>query len=241
MHFLLFLIQSEMCEEWMCFPRKANEGQKGMEILLLIEFDSPESTFPNERSFHSFFLPRNRRSTECLLDPEQRNLFSGFRVSMPFIPSFHYHSSCPDVKIVFPTNLIHYRFKLLDPGSEVNIQVVQTSSLLFIIKASMHSKCVTNEHFLLSFHFPFSNVGMKQSKQTLDKLQTLVSAEGRFRNMREALHRCDPPCIPYLGMYLADLTFIEEGTPNYTEEGQLLNFSKMRMVIITSLQFYYFF
>ena len=50
--------------------------------------------------------------------------------------------------------------------------------------------------------------------------------------MREALHRCDPPCIPYLGMYLADLTFIEEGTPNYTEEGQLLNFSKMRMVII---------
>lgn len=47
--------------------------------------------------------------------------------------------------------------------------------------------------------------------------------------MREALHRSDPPCIPYLGMYLTDLSFIEEGTPDFTTDG-LLNFSKMRMV-----------
>jgi len=70
----------------------------------------------------------------------------------------------------------------------------------------------------------------KTSNQTVDKLQNLVSTDGRFRNMREALHRCDPPCIPYLGMYLTDLSFIEEGTPNFTEDGGLLNFSKMRMI-----------
>ncbi|GFQ66611.1 ras-specific guanine nucleotide-releasing factor 1 [Trichonephila clavata] len=69
----------------------------------------------------------------------------------------------------------------------------------------------------------------KTTKQSIDKLQNLVSADGRFRNMRDALHRCDPPCIPYLGMYLTDLSFIEEGTPNFTDEG-LLNFSKMRMI-----------
>lgn len=40
---------------------------------------------------------------------------------------------------------------------------------------------------------------------------------------------CNPPAVPYLGMYLTDLAFIEEGTPNFTEEG-LVNFSKMRMV-----------
>uniref|UniRef100_A0A8C5DNI2 Ras-specific guanine nucleotide-releasing factor 1 n=1 Tax=Gouania willdenowi TaxID=441366 RepID=A0A8C5DNI2_GOUWI len=42
-------------------------------------------------------------------------------------------------------------------------------------------------------------------------------------------YNCDPPCVPYLGMYLTDLAFIEEGTPNYTED-HLVNFSKMRMI-----------
>ncbi|XP_026727607.1 ras-specific guanine nucleotide-releasing factor 2-like isoform X2 [Trichoplusia ni] len=69
----------------------------------------------------------------------------------------------------------------------------------------------------------------KTSKQTIEKLQTIISSECRFRILRDALHRCDPPCIPYLGMYLSDLSFIEEGTTNYTPDG-LLNFSKMRMI-----------
>uniref|UniRef100_A0A8C1E9Y0 Ras protein specific guanine nucleotide releasing factor 1 n=1 Tax=Cyprinus carpio carpio TaxID=630221 RepID=A0A8C1E9Y0_CYPCA len=69
----------------------------------------------------------------------------------------------------------------------------------------------------------------KQTKTVIDKLQKLVSSEGRFKNLREALKNCDPPCVPYLGMYLTDLAFIEEGTPNYTEDN-LVNFSKMRMI-----------
>ncbi|KAJ3596962.1 hypothetical protein NHX12_003362, partial [Muraenolepis orangiensis] len=69
----------------------------------------------------------------------------------------------------------------------------------------------------------------KQTKAVIDKLQKLVSSEGRFKNLREALKNCDPPCVPYLGMYLTDLAFIEEGTPNYTEDS-LVNFSKMRMI-----------
>uniref|UniRef100_A0A3P8TPJ6 Ras protein specific guanine nucleotide releasing factor 1 n=1 Tax=Amphiprion percula TaxID=161767 RepID=A0A3P8TPJ6_AMPPE len=69
----------------------------------------------------------------------------------------------------------------------------------------------------------------KQTKALIDKLQKLVSSEGRFKNLREALKNCDPPCVPYLGMYLTDLAFIEEGTPNYTEDN-LVNFSKMRMI-----------
>ncbi|XP_077988793.1 ras-specific guanine nucleotide-releasing factor 2-like [Glandiceps talaboti] len=69
----------------------------------------------------------------------------------------------------------------------------------------------------------------KQTKAMLERLQIVVSSEGRFKNMREALHRIDPPCIPYLGFYLTDLAFIEDGTPNITEEG-LVNFSKMRMI-----------
>ncbi|XP_063304765.1 ras-specific guanine nucleotide-releasing factor 1 isoform X2 [Pelobates fuscus] len=80
--------------------------------------------------------------------------------------------------------------------------------------------------------FRLKRTWMKVSKQTktlIDRLQKLVSSEGRFKNLREALKNCDPPCVPYLGMYLTDLAFIEEGTPNYTED-DLVNFSKMRMI-----------
>ncbi|CAG0919797.1 unnamed protein product [Notodromas monacha] len=76
----------------------------------------------------------------------------------------------------------------------------------------------------------------RTTKQTLDKLQKLVAADGRFRNLRDALHRCDPPCIPYLGLYLTDLSFIEEGTPTFTED-HLINFSKMRMAVQTCGEF----
>ncbi|XP_021580204.2 ras-specific guanine nucleotide-releasing factor 2 isoform X2 [Ictidomys tridecemlineatus] len=69
----------------------------------------------------------------------------------------------------------------------------------------------------------------KQTKALMDKLQKTVSSEGRFKNLRETLKNCNPPAVPYLGMYLTDLAFIEEGTPNFTEEG-LVNFSKMRMI-----------
>ncbi|XP_049766096.1 ras-specific guanine nucleotide-releasing factor 2-like [Schistocerca cancellata] len=102
------------------------------------------------------------------------------------------------------------------------------------------SRCLHNFNGVLQVCAAFTNSSVfrlkktwekvsKTTKQTIEKLQNIVSSDGRFRNLRDALHRCDPPCIPYLGMYLTDLSFIEEGTPNFTEDG-LLNFSKMRMI-----------
>lgn len=101
-------------------------------------------------------------------------------------------------------------------------------------------RCLHNFNGVLQVCAAFTNAAVfrlrktwdkvpKTIKQTVNKLQAVVCSDGRFRAMREALHRCDPPCIPYLGMYLTDLSFIEEGTPDFTPEG-LLNFSKMRMV-----------
>ncbi|XP_060537024.1 ras-specific guanine nucleotide-releasing factor 2-like [Cylas formicarius] len=102
------------------------------------------------------------------------------------------------------------------------------------------ARCLHNFNGVLEICSAFTNTSIfrlkktwekvsKTTKQTIEKLQNIVSSDGRFRSLRDALHRCDPPCIPYLGMYLTDLSFIEEGTPNFTDEG-LLNFSKMRMI-----------
>ncbi|GLV41334.1 Son of sevenless [Carabus blaptoides fortunei] len=102
------------------------------------------------------------------------------------------------------------------------------------------SRCLHNFNGVLQICAAFTNSAVfrlkktwekvsKTTKQTIEKLQGIVSSDGRFRSLRDALHRCDPPCIPYLGLYLTDLSFIEEGTPNFTQDG-LLNFSKMRMI-----------
>jgi len=61
-----------------------------------------------------------------------------------------------------------------------------------------------------------------------EKLQELVSINNKFKTLREAQENSDGPCIPYLGVYLGDLTFIEDGNPELTLDG-LINFDKYRM------------
>ncbi|CAF0918598.1 unnamed protein product [Adineta steineri] len=68
----------------------------------------------------------------------------------------------------------------------------------------------------------------KQNKQVINKLQSLVHSDGKFKNLRDTLTKVDPPCVPYLGLYLSDLTFIEESSQDVSET-DLINFSKMRM------------
>ncbi|KAI7172164.1 guanine-nucleotide dissociation stimulator CDC25, partial [Hortaea werneckii] len=43
---------------------------------------------------------------------------------------------------------------------------------------------------------------------------------------RESLHKAQPPCIPFFGIYLTDLTFIEDGIPSIIKKTQLINFAK---------------
>ena len=53
--------------------------------------------------------------------------------------------------------------------------------------------------------------------KTVSKLRKLCAAcspENNRKAPRELLQKCTPPCVPYLGIFLSDLTFIEEGNPD---------------------------
>ena len=67
----------------------------------------------------------------------------------------------------------------------------------------------------------------------------LMTSEGSYHIYRETLHTVDPPSIPYLGVYLTDLTFIEDGNQNFVNGG-LINFKKRQMIynIISEVQLY---
>lgn len=57
-------------------------------------------------------------------------------------------------------------------------------------------------------------------------MRQLITSSKNFAVYREALHRARTPCIPFLGVYLTDLTFIEDGIPSIVKNTELINFTK---------------
>ncbi|CAJ0919164.1 1767_t:CDS:10 [Entrophospora sp. SA101] len=61
----------------------------------------------------------------------------------------------------------------------------------------------------------------------LEGLNRVMNSTKNFFAYRETLHSVNPPCVPFLGVYLTDLTFIEDGNPNILKkQTNIINFSK---------------
>jgi hypothetical protein len=74
----------------------------------------------------------------------------------------------------------------------------------------------------------WETVSQKKVKVFKD-LTELVSMTASYRNMRQAMQQINPPCVPYIGVYLTDLTFIEDGNKDVTKNN-LINFAKRRQI-----------
>lgn len=92
---------------------------------------------------------------------------------------------------------------------------------------------------LMAFIAGFNKAPVSRLKHTMKELTTktakklsdlehIMTAEGSYKNYRTKIHAVNPPCIPYLGVYLLDLTYMEDGNPN--KIGKLINFSKRRLI-----------
>jgi len=73
----------------------------------------------------------------------------------------------------------------------------------------------------------FSN--SNKSQKLYEKLVQLTSPIGSFTNYRTSLLNTSTSTVPYMGMFLSDLTFMEEGNPDFLKSG-MVNFTKMTMV-----------
>lgn len=78
----------------------------------------------------------------------------------------------------------------------------------------------------------------RHAKETMEQLEKTMSMEGSFKSYRLALTEANPPVIPYIGVHLTDLVFIEEGNPRMV--GPRINFVRHKLVAsaITSVQRY---
>ncbi|KAG4108093.1 ras GEF [Neocallimastix lanati (nom. inval.)] len=81
----------------------------------------------------------------------------------------------------------------------------------------------------------------KKMKDMFDNLEEIMNPQKNYAQYRENLHSVNPPCVPFLGVYLTDLTFIEDGnTNNLKTNNQLINFSKQNKTaeVIREIQQY---
>eukprot|EP00004_Rigifila_ramosa_P001953 TRINITY_DN11970_c0_g1_i1.p1 TRINITY_DN11970_c0_g1~~TRINITY_DN11970_c0_g1_i1.p1 ORF type:complete len:866 (+),score=210.34 TRINITY_DN11970_c0_g1_i1:24-2600(+) len=82
----------------------------------------------------------------------------------------------------------------------------------------------------------------KSLEEAQVQLETLMDPQGSYAKYRDTIHSINPPCVPFLGVYLRDLVFIEDGNPDFLEfeNKQLINFQKCRYAynVIAEIQQY---
>lgn len=107
------------------------------------------------------------------------------------------------------------------------------------IEIAKHLQALNNYHMLMGVVAGFQNAAVsrlkftreelsKKSSEQLGNILDLMTSENNFNNYRTVLREFPSPCIPFLGVFLTDLTFIEEGNSNF--QGNLINFFKRQLV-----------
>jgi hypothetical protein len=99
-----------------------------------------------------------------------------------------------------------------------------------LIRVAHELKQMNNFHMLQAFISGFNNASVgrlkwtrkgigKRAAATLAELEALMGMESSFKKYRDVLGAVpmDVPCVPYAGVHLQDLIFIDEGNPAMDE------------------------
>jgi len=142
------------------------------------------------------------------------------------------------------TAVSHWITSLIVEPARVKIRAKRYSKL---VKVAERLKALNNFSTLMAFLAGFNSssvIRLKFTRQLLPKkaqevlidMERLMSPEGSSKCLRDALRGCIPPCIPYIGIYLQDLTFIDDGNPDTV--GNLINFGKRMLTykVISEIQ-----
>lgn len=115
--------------------------------------------------------------------------------------------------------LVKFFIKLADRCTSLNNFSTPRS-----IQAALDSSTIAR------LHLTWSSLAQK-SKVQLEALRKLADHARNYHEYRSRLRNTAPPAVPFLGLYLTDLTFCREGNPSYrtsplNPEKKLINFNK---------------
>ncbi|KAM6954401.1 rap guanine nucleotide exchange factor 1 [Aplochiton taeniatus] len=108
--------------------------------------------------------------------------------------------------------------------------------LLKFLKVMKHLRKLNNFNSYLAILSALDSAPLRrldwqrQTSEGLEEYSSLIDSSSSFRTYRAALADVEPPCIPYLGLILQDLTFVHLGNPDLLAtsdpESSQVNFSK---------------
>ncbi|KAG2214274.1 hypothetical protein INT47_000830 [Mucor saturninus] len=118
-------------------------------------------------------------------------------------------------------------------------EVKKRSTLIkYWVNVAERCRLLNNFNTCMAILSAFDNSAVGRLKRTwemvgartnhlVSQIRKLMGANRNFNQYRVLIHSVNPPCIPFLGIYLQDLTFIEDGNPNFLKTSKdLINFAK---------------
>ncbi|KAF2070302.1 hypothetical protein CYY_008382 [Polysphondylium violaceum] len=155
--------------------------------------------------------------------------------------------------------------KLISRFNEVSMNVIQSilneeklkdrcKVMARFIKIAKHLHELRNYNSLMAIYAGISHSSItrlkwtkkilpKTHQKTLLDLEKLMESDENFKNYRNELKTITTPCIPFLGLILSDITFIQEGNGDFVgdnNETWSLNMNKLKLMYncIKQIQFH---
>lgn len=203
-------------------PTPAPIMPKNMKKLKFLDIDVTE--FARQLTIIESRLYGKIKPTECLNKTWQKKVGEGEPEPAPNVKALILHSN----------QMTNWVAEMILAQSDVKKRVVVIKHFVAVA-----DKCRSLNNFstLTSIISAISTAPIARLKRTWDivpqkthaTLETMRKLMGNTKNFgeyREALHVANPPCIPFFGVYLTDLTFIEDGIPSIIKKTNLINFAK---------------
>ncbi|KAK3302508.1 ras guanine nucleotide exchange factor domain-containing protein [Chaetomium strumarium] len=195
---------------------------KNMKKLKFLDIDVTE--FARQLTIIESRLYGKIRPTECLNKTWQKKVGEGEPEPAPNVKALILHSN----------QMTNWVAEMILSQTDVRKRVVVIKHFV-----SVADKCRTLNNFstLTSIISALGTAPIARLKRTWDQvpqrvqatletMRKLMASTKNFGDYREALHAANPPCIPFFGVYLTDLTFIEDGIPSLIKKTNLINFAK---------------
>ncbi|KAI8384366.1 uncharacterized protein BYT42DRAFT_562259 [Radiomyces spectabilis] len=116
----------------------------------------------------------------------------------------------------------------------------RAQAIKFWIKVADHCLQLSNYNTLMAIRSALDSTSIARLKKTwdhisakykamIDPIYRATDSQRNFAEYRNRLKNAMAPCLPFLGIYLTDITFIDDGNGNYRTSPnghQLINFDK---------------